>query len=454
MSSGVRKTMKRRHTNAISSQVVLIGSVLAILAIVAGSALSLRQEMKALEAARLEAFRRTRDQWLPLLSRAASLLSDEDIDLVARAVFQQPEITGLSLEVDGASPVVMGSLDALDQEVFTWPVDYLRGDQTHQLGTLTIATRAPALNEQAAELLPRLLPGEVLKIAAILIPVFLLVHLAITKQLGKLSGTVRDLSHSLESAHLPNIQLNRRKIFREHDEFDELVRTFNRLLEGIRQERRIRTQREAELERALQQSHYLLREVHHRVKNNLQMLISLFTLHADRLGDSEREVMKEAKNRIRSLALVHIQLYQKESISGVEIVSYTRSLLDNICASVGNTGQTRIARTVAGDEVELPLDKAIPLALVLNELTTNAIKHAFAPESEGLIAIAVRRSGGAVTVRITDNGKGVSDGFSLTESTGFGMTIVNALLHQIDATIRHDVPPEGGTSFELTIPMK
>jgi two-component sensor histidine kinase len=303
------------------------------------------------------------------------------------------------------------------------------------------------------------------------VPFFTLVHVGITRQLNRLSAAVGALAPagravdasdaravdavgpSPGGGQTQRIALPRRKIFAADDEFDELVATFNALLADIRDERRIRTDRENALERALKRSEFLLREVHHRVKNNLQMLISMFSLHAERLREPERSVMLDAERRIRSLALVHVQLYQDENITSVEVVTYTGALLNSLTAAARGHDGAAVGLSVRGEPVDVPLDKAIPLALVLNELGTNAIKHAFASREAGEITVDIERHDDTLVVALSDNGCGVGPDFSIDGSANFGLTIVATLLEQIDARLRHERPATGGTRFVVTVPL-
>jgi len=184
------------------------------------------------------------------------------------------------------------------------------------------------------------------------------------------------------------------------------------------------------------------------------MLISLFNLQAERLPPRERAVMLDAERRIRSLALVHIQLYQDENIASVELVTYAEALLNSLTAAGRIGGGPGIRVAVRGRPTEVSLDKAIPLALVLNELGTNTIKHAFVPGEPGEIAVEVLpERDGRLVVTFSDNGRGVEDGFSVGGSANFGLTVVQTLLDQIDASIRYEPRDALGARFVVTVPL-
>ena len=443
-----------RPSHAISGQFVLLGISLALVALLVASALSVRAEIASMERVRRQSIARTEGRWLPLLSRAVSIPSDEEIGLITTAIAQQEGIDGLELEIFGDETIRIGSHDDRRDERVSWSIRHARGREILDIGVLTIAAHVPTFLDVAADIVPRALPADLTKIVLILGPFVILVHFAVTRQLKRLTTAVGEISSRLDGTDIDDLEFRRRKLFPRDDEFDQLVRAFNALLGGIRDERRIRMDREQALEQALTRSEYLLREVHHRVKNNLQMLISMFSLHAERLGTTEKAVMREAEHRIQSLALVHVQLYQDESITGVELVSYARTLLNRLIASSHSDGYANILPMVDGDAVELPLDKAIPLALVLNELVTNAIKHAFAARPDGMISIVVKRRADLVIVTVCDDGRGLDESFSLADSAGFGLTIAATLMDQIDAEMRFENRSAGGACFRLTIPLR
>ncbi|MGB8691897.1 MAG: PAS domain-containing protein [Steroidobacteraceae bacterium] len=208
---------------------------------------------------------------------------------------------------------------------------------------------------------------------------------------------------------------------------------------------------ESELRTSLHEKEVLLQEVHHRVKNNLQIISSLINMQLRRLPDSaSRETLAQCQHRVQAIALIHEKLYQAKSLASVPLPEYIGSLARDIvqAASLPATG---VSLELAIAEVALPIDVAIPCGLILNELITNALKHAFPDGRQGSVRISVERSD-ATRLRLTvaDNGVGLPAGFDIARCRSMGLRLVDTLARQLNAQLEHEV--RGGTSFQLTFP--
>jgi len=193
----------------------------------------------------------------------------------------------------------------------------------------------------------------------------------------------------------------------------------------------------------------LLREVHHRVKNNMQVIISLLNLQAEYLQDAKLfEIFGETQNRIRSMALIHDKLYRSKKMSAVDFGSYIKTLILEINNFYSlDTNRIRVHQDVAN--VSLDISKAIPCGLIVNELVTNAMKHAFPDNREGDIWI----SGNAIDeetarIEIRDNGIGLDNEIVFEETQTMGLRIVRILTEQLEGNMR--IVRKGGTRFKLT----
>lgn len=212
-----------------------------------------------------------------------------------------------------------------------------------------------------------------------------------------------------------------------------------------------RKRAEARLHASLQEKEALLKEVHHRVKNNLQIISSLLTLQADQVtGPGALEVLRESRNRVRSMAQIHETLYRSEDLSRADFAAYIESLGSQLFRSYAvDPGRVRWHAEVA--PVSLDLDRAIPCGLILNELISNALKHAFPEGRSGEIVVRLYASSeGMYTLVVSDNGVGLPDerGPGLTGS--LGLQLVATLARQLRG--RLDVERQGGTTFRLTFP--
>lgn len=200
---------------------------------------------------------------------------------------------------------------------------------------------------------------------------------------------------------------------------------------------------------AEQELQLLLREVHHRVKNNMQVIISLLNIQAEYVQDEKLfEIFGETQNRIRSMALIHDKLFRSKKMSAVDFGSYVNTLileLNNFHRL--DTARIKIHQDV--DEISLDISKAIPCGLIVNELVTNAMKYAFPDKREGAIWITGSSpEQNTARIEIRDNGIGMSEEIVLETAQSMGLRIVRILTEQLEGEIR--VRRKGGTQFILT----
>lgn len=175
----------------------------------------------------------------------------------------------------------------------------------------------------------------------------------------------------------------------------------------------------------------LLKEIHHRVKNNLQVISSLLSLHSENVQDPEAvEVMLESQNRVRSMGLIHQKLYQGDDLAAIEMKDYFQDLGESMLDSFGLEGE-KIQIKYPMDKIELDVDTAIPVGLIVNELLTNSLKHAFRNKQDGEIEISLQaKDEEQYVLRVKDNGQASTGGGAA--SSGFGTQLVQLLVHQLD----------------------
>jgi len=202
---------------------------------------------------------------------------------------------------------------------------------------------------------------------------------------------------------------------------------------------------EKELKAALEEKDTLLRELVHRVKNSLSMVSSLQQLEAVNVTDlTALKVLKASQDRIKSIAITYDLLNQKGSLSFVDFRHIIQHLAANISASFVGKG---VALTITADPVRLESARAVPLALIINELITNAFKYAF-PAGDGTVTVEVRADGESrPAVTIHDDGIGFPENLDFREAGSLGLRIVNSLVNQIRGTI--DMKRDNGTTFTI-----
>ena len=212
-----------------------------------------------------------------------------------------------------------------------------------------------------------------------------------------------------------------------------------------------RKQKEESISQALREKDVLLSEVHHRVKNNLQIVHSLLDLQSGQVSDpAVLDMLRDSQNRIRSMALIHQTLYQSKDFAKVDFASFLDSLLPTLMATYAMT-VGRINLEVSVRDIHLPLNQAIPCGLIVNELISNALKHAFPGERRGRIEVASSRSGEReIALSVSDDGIGIPAEKSLDNTGSLGLTLVQLLANQLRGRI--EILRANPTRFTLFLP--
>ncbi|MEI9938694.1 MAG: PAS domain S-box protein [Pseudomonadota bacterium] len=217
-------------------------------------------------------------------------------------------------------------------------------------------------------------------------------------------------------------------------------------------EQRVQT-RTADLSAALQEREVLLQEVHHRVKNNLHVIASLMEMQARSLPPGGgHHALQECQGRVHAIALIHEKLYQSKNYAEVPFADYIRGLASEIFLATGVSPNAVSLKLAVGD-VTIAVDTAIPCGLILNELITNALKHAFPGGRHGTIRVELARvDGGRLRLRVADDGIGFPEGFEIREQKSLGLRLIGTLAKQLDATLSSS--GSDGAAFELTFPVE
>lgn len=208
------------------------------------------------------------------------------------------------------------------------------------------------------------------------------------------------------------------------------------------------------MQASLREKEALLREIHHRVKNNLQITSSLLRLQESAIDDPQaREVFAGAQHRIRSMALVHEKLYQSTNLSQIDFGNYIRTLGDLLMRSFA-PDPSPMTLQVSGATVLLSIDVAVPCGLIVNELLSNSLKHAFPDGRPGTIEVELEdRGDGTCQVSVRDDGVGLPPNLDPATVTTLGLQLVAGLVQQIDGTLTVDSGSDG-TAFNIRFPMR
>ena len=211
----------------------------------------------------------------------------------------------------------------------------------------------------------------------------------------------------------------------------------------------IRKQDEETILSSLREKEILLREIHHRVKNNLQIVSSLFSLQANKSTDQRvTQALLESRQRIHAMAMIHETLYMGSSLAAIELPVYLQKLIDHLREVF--SGQAGIRTIVDAQNIAMNVDQAVACGLIINELITNSLKYAFPGTDEGLVRVTVhpREDGQTMEMVVSDNGVGLPEGLDLSSIPSLGLQLVRGLVeHQLAGSL--DVQTNGGTTFTI-----
>ena len=203
------------------------------------------------------------------------------------------------------------------------------------------------------------------------------------------------------------------------------------------------------LERQNEEKEYLLKEIHHRVKNNLEIVSSLLSLQSAQIKDRKiADAMQKSEQRVHSMSMIHQKLYQGKSLSHIEMKDYFENLGTYIIHTFGKEGKVKLVCDMA--PLELDVDHAVPIGLIVNELITNALKYAYPDNRKGLVEVSLRQSGNQLHLKVADDGIGKD--ITNMRGTGFGTQLIALLTAQLDGKMQLSVEQGTAVSFEFIVP--
>lgn len=208
--------------------------------------------------------------------------------------------------------------------------------------------------------------------------------------------------------------------------------------------------RENQIIQSLEEKQVLLKEIHHRVKNNMAVISGLLELQAMKISDDRlRGLLKQSQLRVSSMAMVHEKLYQTENFSDISFDEYIQELVNTIKKTV-DISTNKISIEFNLEPIGMNINQAIPTALIINELVVNSYKHAFEDGESGRIGIAIAQNNGQVQVIVDDNGKGLSEDFDIKSQNSLGTNLIKTLANQLNAEMSYH--SENGTRFDMSFP--
>jgi len=203
---------------------------------------------------------------------------------------------------------------------------------------------------------------------------------------------------------------------------------------------------EKKLKNSLKEKEALLREVHHRVKNNLQIISSLLNLQSQFVEEDSKDILMVSQSRIRSMAMIHEKMYKSTDLTHIFIKNYIENFVSDLFYLYG-IDQRDIHLHIDIEDIKLGIDTAIPLGLIINELVINIIKHAF-PQKKGNIQISFKSLNGGYVLKVSDDGRGLPKDIKIDETETLGLQLVNNLVNQLEGNI--EISQVQGTEFTIT----
>ena len=206
---------------------------------------------------------------------------------------------------------------------------------------------------------------------------------------------------------------------------------------------------ESQILTSLKEKDILLKEIHHRVKNNLQIIISLLNLQSGYIKDEHTlKTVKDGQNRVRAMALVHEKFYQSDEIGTIDFKEYA----EKVCYYLRQSylgAESKVNINIQSDQVALDMDTAMPCGLLITEIVSNSMKYAFPQNRAGEIFIRIRKEEeNKIVIQISDNGVGMPTEVSIDKSESMGLQLINALTNQLDGNL--EVQRDRGTQFSIT----
>lgn len=277
-------------------------------------------------------------------------------------------------------------------------------------------------------------------------------------QTRKLARPITQLTDNVETA-IENESFTSDAI--DIAEIDQLRNNFERLI-GQLLEGKIAVESRSEelakanglLEQSLSEKVVLLKEIHHRVKNNLQIVSSMLYLQGKEIKDErDRELFADSQSRVRSMALIHERLYQSEDLNQVDFSQYVPSLVETLFSTYRNEDQ-HVSLCIEVEDLMLDLDRAIPCGLMINELVANSLKYAFPTGQAGKISIHLRlKDNELVELVVADDGIGLPVEFDIKNSNTLGLQLIHILTRQLSGSLSVR-KGEGGAQFTIIFPLE
>ncbi len=231
-----------------------------------------------------------------------------------------------------------------------------------------------------------------------------------------------------------------------------LVASIGLLIRRIRNQRMLKEKND-QIQAALEDKEVLLKEIHHRVKNNLQVISSLLSLQSRQVDDPAiQRALLDSRNRVRSMALIHQDLYQENHLIGVDAQTYVKKLSQNLLTNY-KIDEKKISIQTEIDPIKIDVDTIVPIGLIINELVSNSLKYAFVNRDLGIILIKLKTQADSMLLEVSDNGVGLAKNFAVEDSESLGFRLLHSFSQKLEANLEID-SSENGLRIRMTMPLR
>jgi len=395
--------------------------------------------------------RQVQSSYLHSITNSLWVTDDELLHIQLEGIMRLPDMQ--FIEVRKGTEVLQAIGTPQSESIIeqTIPLVYDYNGQDVHLGELHVVASLKGVYARILDRVLVILGIQTIKTFLVSLFIFIIFYLLVGKHIFYMASFVESIR--FESMEQP-LHLDRKPNTKKPDELDRLSTAFNRMRENLARDITEKKLAEEQINAALKEKEILLREIHHRVKNNMQVITSLLSLQSDTIKDQQyADMFRESQERIRSMALIHETLYQSEDFANIDFDGYLWALINNLFISYGINPEI-ISMKIKTNDLSLALDYAIPCGLIINELVSNCLKHAFPDEREGEIQIVLQEiSENEIELTVSDNGMGIPEEFDFGTTESLGLDLVKVLAeHQLGGRI--EMNGTGGTRFSIRFMVK
>jgi two-component sensor histidine kinase len=356
-----------------------------------------------------------------------------------------PNVKWVAIRESEGSSVSLGSRDSSSTISRRYPLHYTYRGQRISLGSLHVVASLDRVHRRLWDRTLVILVSQTIKTFLVSGFIFVLFYMLIGRHLLALVG----FTENFDPNALPGPFVFDRPKPNPPDELDQVVTSINQMRSRLSTYLLELTESKERIGQSLQEKVVLLREINHRVKNNLQIVSSLLSLQSKSISDPEAaSALEDSRHRINTMAMIHEKLYGTENLRRIDFADYVESFALRLL-QVSKTDPSRVKLEIDISGIELDVQTAIPMGMIINELLSNSLKHAFPDDQRGKIHISLAYHGDDLVLDFKDDGIGLPDGLESHSTESLGMRLVHMFTEQLAGRLEH-IQGEG-TRFRITI---